>query len=266
MLEVIPVDRGTVVFPRRAGSHIRNCAADGIHMLVLGPTGVGKTTSVKQAIDNRDPIESISSHTTRFLPFYVNLAKAVQSSRQLATGEGKQLPVLETEQQAIHKDAAKCVAAAFALESNKFVSRQLVAAERGIISSMAALFTEDLASGWEFVKSLRPTLQEPSIKTYLQHIVDAAKFSKQTRSYEHFFKSTVGAAPAQRPGIIPVIAIDEVHLLDQPLLQPIREEFVAVLWDCLVEKRSAPVVFILLSSDGNADKIIDKCEISADLC
>jgi Cdc6-like AAA superfamily ATPase len=248
LIESIPMEREVALIPRDAGRHIRIAAANGIHMLVLGPHGVGKTVSVKQAVDGLTDIETINNPTT-FLPFYVNLYKAVRPAVQLATAENK--GVIETTQHAIDADAAKRVAAAFHAALAMFDTTMLEVTQSGWIYQLERQIGRDWASllSFFFGSPNAPPPQSESIRPYLQQVMDSAKFSKEVYLF------------SKHRGFIPVVVIDEVHMLADPALPKIRDEFVAFLMEALADKRSSPVVIILLSSDGNAEKIINSCEV-----
>jgi hypothetical protein len=252
-----PKLRDRPLISRFAGNHIRKRAAGGHHMIVCGPTGVGKTMAAKQAFDNNETINGIDTPTT-FLPFYVDLKSFVvpasheQAARVITErmNDDQATNMPPTASRATHVDAA------FAEAADSFENRIVKLMQADAIGMLYEL-------SWQFLRKLELMLPNaaiyiannpvtvPSVARHLQRFMDAAA-SFQT--FLRLFSFIYGPR-----GCIPVLIVDEVHLLNDPDFLAIRHEFVAFLFKHASAKSMAPVVLVLLSSDATAPVILKSC-------
>lgn len=248
---VIPASTDRPLASRVAACHIRNCAASRHHLLVCGPTGVGKTMAVKVALDSQEPIDDSPPTKTTFLPFYVDLKPLIapashQEDSRLEVGPGASVAPL--------RDLAACVDAAFSAAADAFEERSIVTLRElawcrlFFELSRAGYLGRAVAAAW----AQQQKLPAPSIQRHLERFLD----DSAVHSLSLFAISRFQPVPL---GCIPVIIVDEMHLLNHPELKTIRHEFVAFLLKHASAKIMSPVIIVLLSSDATAPKILASC-------
>lgn len=250
-MEAIPMATNRPQIPRLAADHIRQRVAGRHHLLVCGPTGVGKTMAVKLALDNQDPIDGINHAPTTFLPFYVDLRTIIAPASHLE--EAHCAPSLND---VTPKDLAARVDAAFSAAADSFEDRSLTTLRSLAWSSLAFELSRNFSwIGRAIVAAVdanqRDSAATPSIERHLRRFLDEAVMHELVISAESHLHS--------RRDCIPVLIVDEVHLLDDLALKKIRHEFVAFLFQHASAKSMAPVVLVLLSSDATAPRILESC-------
>ena len=251
----IPASTCCPLVSRVAACHIRNCAASRHHLLVCGPTGVGKTIAVKVALDSQEPIDGNPQTKTTFLPFYVDLKPLIATASHQ---KDARIEVGPSASVAPPRDLAECVDAAFSAAADVFEERSIVTLRE---LAWSRLFFElsragDLglavAAAWAQQRKTSAVLQAPSIQRHLQRFLDdSAVHTLSLSAISHFQPVPLGC--------IPVIVVDEVNLLNHLELKRIRNEFVAFLFTHASAKSMSPVVIVLLSSDATAPEILASC-------
>lgn len=247
------------LIPRSAGKHIRQRAAGRHHMIVGGPTGVGKTMATKQAFDNNETIDGINT-PTMFLSFYVDLQRFVVPASHDGSARVIECGTRDIGTSSIPPafDRAARVDAAFTEAAESFENRVLASMHRDIAGMLLelmwrALWTLELVLPMLATPSAPAsgTVVTPSITRHLQRFMNAASYYRLFLRYSSFWYGSRGC--------IPVLIVDEVHLLDASDLSVIRHEFVAFLFKHASAKSMAPVVLVLLSSDATASRILKSC-------
>ena len=258
-IAAFPGETNRPLIPRSAGNHIRQRAAGRHHMIVSGTTGVGKSMATKQAFDNNEIIDGINTPTT-FLPFYVDVKRFVvpashEESARLIAYEARDIG---TSNIPPAFDRAARVDAAFTEAAESFQNRVLASMHRDVAGMLLELIWRALRT-LELVlpMAVTPTapaggtVVTPSITRQLEHFINAASSYQIFLRYSSFWYGSRGC--------IPVLIVDEVHLLDASDLSVIRHEFVAFLFKHASAKSMAPVVLVVLSSDATASRILKSC-------
>ena len=233
------------VLRRHASKSLARLLARRVHMLLVGPTGCGKTTAVLDAAR-----ASAFLGDTVLLPFYVNLGDV------MASGGGGKVAAADGE-------SCSRIVAAFAAVARAFEGRLL------------RVLSDDFAA-WAWVKlsqrlpdALRPerlsTLkqivlpptphQATSLYGLLAHVAQAGTQQAALHAYAH------GAL--DRRLLVPVIIIDEVHLLRECALEPVRQDLLRFVQFHVADKQRAAVTVVLLSSDASAAELVGTCACRA---
>ena len=230
------------VFARHSSQSLAMLLAKRVHVLVVGPSGCGKTTAVLDAAR-----ASASSGGAVLLPFYVNLEKV------FASGSGGRV------RPAADSESRERIMAAFAAEARAFESKLL----RMLSDDFAAwawiglskllpdgLSPESLTALRQVISPLPPE-QEASLYGMLSHLAQAGTQQATLRTYAH--------GVLDRRSLVPVIIVDEVHVLNEPALEPILRDLLRFVQEHVHAKRAAPLTIVLLSSDSFAAETVGSC-------
>ena len=219
-------------FLRAASRSLATLLTNRVHLLVLGPTGVGKTRALQEV--------SRASTRSALLPFYVDLSLFIQQ----AVGQSAE-------------ELRSRTLDAFAAEARAYDLRLLRLLERDARSALWLALARALP-GWlssqslEELRSFTLLSQEslPSLAGLLSRLERAATL----RSTLHALSSAaLGTTP-----LVPVLIIDEVHLLQEPALAEVKAELLDFMHRHVQAKERASVVIVLLSSDARAQDIVRK--------
>jgi hypothetical protein len=226
-------------FPRDAVSaSLSKLMATTTHLLLVGPTGVGKTIAATAAASVSTPVATPGGDVC-LLPFYLDLYAIAASAA--ATGAAAD----------VHTHAL----GRFAEEARRYdlpLLRKLhdsarlgfwTYAEITLLSVWHAIATVPLKA-----LSLLPREHEASLHGVLTHVAAAAGTLMQW---------TTCAGGAGR--VLPVLILDEVHVLDQAGMEAVRADLLRFLSPQLQSKAAADVVVVLLSSDARAHDILHSC-------
>jgi hypothetical protein len=237
----VSTSRTGPVFSRYSSQMLASLLAERVHMLVVGPSGCGKTTAVLDAA--RAPA---SASGALLLPFYVDLEGVI------AAGGGQ------------ISSAADCksperIVEAFAAEARAFQGRLL------------RVLSDDFAA-WAWVKlsKLLPDGLSPESLSVLRQLVSPLPPEQEASLYgmlSHLAQVGIhqAALSMYAPGVfgslllVPVIIVDEVHLLHQPELEPVLHDLLRFVQEHVHAKNAAAVTIVLLSSDAYADETVRSC-------
>ena len=230
------------VFARHSAQSLAMLLARRVHVLVVGPSGCGKTKAVLDAAR-----ASASSGGAVLLPFYVNLEKV------FASGSGGRV------RPAADSESRERIMAAFSAEARAFESKLL----RMLSDDFAAwawitlskllpdgLSPESLTVLRQVISPLPPE-QEASLYGMLSHLAQAGTQQATLRTYAH--------GVLDRRSLVPVIIVDEVHVLNEPALEPILRDLLRFVQEHVHTKRAAPLTIVLLSSDSFAAETVGSC-------
>ena len=216
--------------------------AERVHMLVVGPSGCGKTTAVFDAA--RAPA---SASGALLLPFYVNL-EGVN-----AAGGGGQIPTTAGCKSPEH------IVEAFAAEARAFEGKLL------------RVLSDDFAAwAWITLSKLLPDGLSPESLGVLRQLVLPLPPEQEASVYgmlSHLAQVGIQQAALRMyaPGVfgslllVPVIIVDEVHLLHEPELKPVLHDLLRFVQEHVHAKSAAAVTIVLLSSDAYADETVRSC-------
>lgn len=160
--------------------------------LCLPVSHAGKTTIAKLAMDR------LQKSNSRFIPFFVDLKQFVEPDKPGESAE----------------EVAGRVSQAFAAAASLYEARLLDAAN----TSICAYVERELPSWASGLFRAAPQPSPPSLplRDLLQQQVHLAKTECSRRSLFRLFSS--------QPRFVPVFIIDEVHLLNKPGLQELRDQ------------------------------------------
>jgi hypothetical protein len=229
------------VFARHSSHSLACLMAYREHMLIVGPSGCGKTTAVLDAAR-----ASASAGGAVLLPFYVNLERVLAASSDV-------LPAADS------ASRQRSIVAAFGAEARAFESKLL----RVLSDDFAAwawirlskllpdgLSPESLSTLRQIVSPLLPK-QEESLYGLLSHL---AQVGSQQAALRIYASGVLDSRP-----LVPVIIVDEVHVLSEPALEPVLRDLLRFVQEHVHAKRAAPVTIVLLSSDAYAAETVRTC-------
>ena len=225
------------VFLREGLPALSQLMATPTHLLLVGPTGVGKTMAAAAAARASEPFATPGGQLVCLLPFYVDLfAIAASASASGAT-------------ESVHARALR----GFAEESRRYdllLARELHNATRLGLWTYAQ---ETLFAAWQAVAtapllalSFLPREHEASLYGILSHLAKASGTRKSWRRC---------AGGRFRP----VLILDEVHILNETEMEPVRSDLLRFLSTQLQSKSAADVAVVLLSSDARVHDILHSC-------
>jgi hypothetical protein len=193
---------------RSAANHIRECIGGRHHLLVCGPTDVGKTAAVMLALDGENPIVGFSIPTT-FPTFYVDLRAIVAPSAR-SDGSGSE----SSSAQPVPGLASR-VDTAFSDAADAFQVRVIEDLRSASWSHLELEFKLWLArrSGATLAANgtcANHTAEVPSVVRHLERFVAAAQSAQDIFSAASFFHTPRGC--------VPVLVIDEASWSDSDSL------------------------------------------------
>ena len=225
------------VFQREGLQALSQLMATPTHLLLVGPTGVGKTMAAAAAARASGLFACPGEQLVCLLPFYVDLYAIVASASASGTTES------------LHARALR----GFAEESRRYdlpLARKLHNATR---LGLWAHAQETLFTAWQSVAtapllalSFLPHEHEASLYGILSHLATLKRL-----------ESCVGGS------IRPVLILDEVHMLNEPEMERVRLDLLRFLTPQLQSKSAADVAIVLLSSDARAHDILHSCAHAA---
>lgn len=264
-------------YPRRVTERIRGLLASGQHILITGPSGVGKSHAVKSAL--MDPVKRAGGKEVHFAPCYIDLRPFIQSgydnvgsSSNVASGSATVSSNSGSENDSNEASPSpKRLTDAFLQEVNTFELSLMKIAHKEPFQWLRAFLIKYLKrvvysfnepSSFSTLESTSPyspfarllALLSPTdnnkvvtIDYLLQHIVDV------TDKYNKMLSSDQALSLGD---IVPVVVIDDIHLLGKPGLRRVRDDLMTFLWRHLPSKQSAKVLIVLISSESNASSMI----------
>lgn len=222
------VGQTPMYFARHASKAIAGQLASSAHLIVLGPSGVGKTTAVLEACNHPPP-------ETYLLPFYVNLASNIQPGGGL-----------------LSDDVAwrNATLKAFAEEARAFESRLLLPLESDLLSSMLLGYIP----AWLSRKSVA------AVHSIADHAVaEESLFGLLTRMQDVALRKAWLYSFTSSRSVVPVLIIDEIHHLESVALAPLKRSLLRFVHNHVKDKDAARVVVVLLSSDAQAEAVVGSC-------
>lgn len=226
------------LFRRRSSQSLAWLLSQRVHLLVVGTTGCGKTSAVLESC--RLPA---SASGAVLLPFYVNLEQVIASG---GAGDAQD-------------DVCKRTVAAFASASRAFESQLLRLLSEDFKAwawvRLSNLLPDGLSPGslaaLKRVTSPLPKEHEASLYGLLTHLADVGSQQAALRVYA---RGLTDGFP-----LVPVIIIDEVHLLRDADLEPVLRDLLRFVQEHVHAKRTAAVTIVLLSSDAYAAETVSNC-------
>ena len=225
----------TPVFPREGLPELSRLMATSKHLLLVGPTGVGKTMAAAAAARASEPFAIPGGQHVCLLPFYVDLYAIAASAGASGAAEN------------VHARALR----GFAEESRRYdlpLVRKVHATRLGLLAHLQ----ETVPTVWQAVAampllamSLLPRRHETSLYGILSHLVKASTLKRWRR--------------CEGGHIRPVLILDEVHILNETDMEPVRADLLRFLSPQLQSKGAADITIVLLSSDARAHDILHSC-------
>ena len=224
------------VFPREGLPELSELMATSKHLLLVGPTGVGKTLAATAAARASGPIATPGGLVC-LLPFYVDLYAIAASAGASGAAEN------------VHAIALR----GFADESRRYDLPLVRDVHNATRLGLLAHLQETVPTVWQAVAaipllalSLVPRRHEASLYGILSHLVEASRTLKRWRRCEGGH-------------IRPVLILDEVHILNDTDMEPVRADLLRFLSPQLQSKGAADITIVLLSSDARAHDILHSC-------
>lgn len=228
----------TTFFTRASVNYaIAEALSSRTHLLLLGPSGVGKTVAAKMAASISTPLSAPGGKVC-LLPLYVDLHALLNEhtitddkSARAAAAHAFSEAVLRLDFPSLRSAENRMRLALWRHASDWFPAQVL-----------------DILELWFWKLSLMPRPYESSVYGLLSHIVEAAEVLTRASQCDR------GAGR-----VLPALILDEVHVLNETHMSGVRADMLRFIWPQLQAKQTARMTIVLLSSDARAHDIVQTC-------